>query len=152
MKLGNIFKRKKPSKKAAPKGESRPEGSGRKEKNPPAGGEKPEKKIEGIKPPKIKKESKFKESYRIIKIPHVTERANLLSGKNQYVFKIWPRANKIEVKKAIENIFGVDVISVNIINITGKKRRLGKIEGKTSGYKKAIVRIAAGQKIEVLSR
>ncbi|OGZ18833.1 MAG: 50S ribosomal protein L23 [Candidatus Nealsonbacteria bacterium RBG_13_42_11] len=100
----------------------------------------------------MKKESKFKESYRVIKVPHITERANILSGKNQYVFKIWPRANKIEVKKAVENIFGVDVVSVKIINIPEKKRRVGKIEGKTSGYKKAIVRIAAGQKIEVLSR
>lgn len=148
MKFGNIFKRKKPSKKAAPKGAPRPKSSGREQKRP----EKPIKKTEETKPPKIKKESRFKESYKVIKVPHISERATMLASKNQYVFKIWPRANKIEVKKAIENIFGVDVVSVKIINIPGKKRRVGRIQGRTSGYKKAIVRVAAGQKIEVLSR
>jgi len=138
MKLGNIFKRKKPS------------------VSPPTGGEKkpPEKvkKTEEPKAPKLKTESKFRESYKIIKTPHVTEKATLLSGKNQYIFKVWPRANKIEIKKAIEKIFGVEVRAVKIINVAPKKRRLGKIEGEMSGYKKAIVKIKEGQKIEVLPR
>ncbi len=99
-----------------------------------------------------KKERKFGEVYRILKIPHITEKATALAGKNQYVFKIWPKANKVEVKKAIEDLFGVDVIGVRIINIPRKKRRLGRIEGFRRGYKKAIVRIKEGQKIEVLPR
>ena len=71
---------------------------------------------------------------------------------NQYVFKIYPRANKADVKKAIEKVFGVDVTGVKVINIPKKKRRLGKIKGFKEGYKKAIVKIKEGQKIEVLSR
>lgn len=134
MKLENIFKRKKTSKKE--------------EKKP----EKAVKKIEEPKMPRVKKTSKFLESYKVIITPHITEKATALSGKNQYIFKIWPRANKVEVKKAIESIFGVDVLSVKIINVPPKKRRLGRIEGERSGYKKAIVKVSADQKIEVLPR
>ena len=91
-------------------------------------------------------------AYQILKQPHVTEKASSLTSKNQYVFKVWPRANKIEVRKAVEDVFGVDVISVKIINVIEKKRRLGKIEGFRSGYKKAIVRLKEGQKIEISPR
>ena len=76
----------------------------------------------------------------------------MLAEKNKYTFKIWSKANKIEVKKAIEGIYGVDVINVKVINIPRKKRRLGKQTGWRKGYKKAIVRIKEGQKIEILSR
>ena len=71
--------------------------------------------------PKVKKEIKIGEAYRILKIPHIAEKATVLSGKNQYVFRIWPRANKVEVKKAIQDLFGVDVVGVKIINIPKKK-------------------------------
>lgn len=91
-------------------------------------------------------------AYQILKQPHVTEKATSLTSKNQYVFKIWPRANKVEVKKAVEDVFGVDVVSVKIVNVTEKRRRLGRVEGFRSGYKKAIVRLKEGQKIEVLPR
>ena len=91
-------------------------------------------------------------AYQILKTPHVTEKATSLTSKNQYVFKVWPRSNKIEVRKAVEDVFGVDVVSVKIINVMEKKRRLGKLEGFRSGYKKAIVRLKEGQKIEILSR
>jgi len=116
---------------------------------------KKEKMLEGRRETKVspeKKKRKFGEVYRILKIPHITEKATALAGKNQYVFKIWPKTNKVEVKKAIEDLFGVDVIGVKIINIPRKKRRLGKVEGFRKGYKKAIVRIKEGQKIEVLPR
>jgi len=95
---------------------------------------------------------KIGETYRILKTPHITEKATDLTNQNQYIFKIYPRANKLEVKKAIENLYGVDVISVKIINIPPKRRRLGRIEGWRKGYKKAIIRIKEGQKIEVLPR
>lgn len=91
-------------------------------------------------------------AYQILKTPHVTEKATSLTSKNQYVFKVWPRSNKIEVRKAVEDVFGVDVVSVKIINVMEKKRRLGKVKGFRSGYKKAIVRLKEGQKIEILSR
>lgn len=98
------------------------------------------------------KKGKFIEAYRILKVPHVTEKATDLTEKNQYIFRVWPRANKNEVKKAVESLYGVEVISVKIIKVPAKKRRLGRIEGFRKSYKKAIVKIKKGQKIEVLPR
>lgn len=111
-----------------------------------------EKKPVEVKPPKVKKEVKVSQAYRIIKIPHITEKASYLARKNQYIFKVWPRANKTEIKKAIEDVFGIEVKGVKIVNIPKKKRRLGKVEGFRKGYKKAIVKIKEGQKIEVMPR
>ena len=105
-----------------------------------------------VKPPKVKREVKVGEAYRILKTPQVTEKATDLTKKNQYVFKVWPGANKVEIKKAIEDLYGVDVISVKIIKVPRKRRRLGRIRGWRKGYKKAIVKIKEGQKIEVLPR
>lgn len=105
-----------------------------------------------VEKPKARKELKIGQSYRILKSPHVTEKATDLAEKNQYVFRVFPRANKIEMKKAIEGTYGVDVVSVRIINVPEKKRRLGKTKGVKAGYKKAIVRVKEGQKIEVLPR
>ena len=103
-------------------------------------------------PPKKVKEKRISDAYKILKTPHVTEKATDLTKKNQYVFKVYPKANKVEIKKAIEDIYGVDVISVKIINIPSKRRKLGKIMGWRKGYKKTIVKIKEGQKIEVLPR
>jgi large subunit ribosomal protein L23 len=89
---------------------------------------------------------------KILKAPQITEKATLLAKKNQYVFKVWPRANKTEIKKAIKELYGVDVISVKIIRVPAKRRRLGGIRGWKKGYKKAIVKIKEGQKIELLPR
>ncbi|MCX6760887.1 MAG: 50S ribosomal protein L23 [Candidatus Nealsonbacteria bacterium] len=92
------------------------------------------------------------DSVKVLKSPHIAEKSTDLLGNNQYVFKVWPRVNKVETKKAIESIFKVDVVGVRIVNLPKKKRRLGKTQGFTKGYKKAIVRIKEGQKIEILSR
>lgn len=89
-------------------------------------------------------------SYDIVKEPHISEKATMLSETNQYTFKVYSNANKIEIKKAVEGIYGVDVLSVNIIKIPKKKRRLGKVQGFKAGYTKAIVKIKEGQKIEIL--
>lgn len=105
-----------------------------------------------VEKPKARKELKISQGYRILKSPHVTEKATDLAGKNQYVFRVFPEANKIETKKAIEDTYGVDVVSVRIINVPAKKRRLGRTKGMKAGYKKAIVRVKEGQKIEVLPR
>lgn len=90
--------------------------------------------------------------YKILKAPQVTEKATDLVKKNQYVFKVWSRTNKPEIKKAVEDIYGVSVVAVNIIKIPRKKRRLGKKSGFRKGYKKAVVKIKEGQKIEILPR
>ena len=139
MAIINIFKKKKAEKEKIKKKEKKAES------------EKEEKSAEE-KSTEVKKRYYFGQSYRIIKGPHVTEKMTDLTEKNQYVFKVWPRANKIDIKKAINEIFGVDVLDVKIIRVKGKKIRLGKIEGKKPGYKKAVVKIKKGQKIELLSR
>lgn len=102
--------------------------------------------------PKTKREEKIGEDWRVLKAPQVTEKATALAEKNQYTFKVWPEANKAEMKKAIEDLYGVDVLGVKIIKVPRKKRRLGRISGWRKGYKKAIVKIKEGQKIEVLPR
>lgn len=103
-------------------------------------------------PREIKRETKIGEAWKALKFPSITEKATDLTKQNQYAFKVWKRANKIEIRKAIEDIYGVDVTSVKIINIPSKKRRLGKTTGVKKGYKKAMVKIKEGQKIEVLPR
>lgn len=103
-----------------------------------------------------KKESRKKEiknqAFRVLRAPHITEKATDLTQNNQYIFRVFSTANKTEIKKEIKNVYGVDAISVRIINVPAKKRRLGKISGWRQGYKKAVVRIKEGQKIEVLPR
>lgn len=100
--------------------------------------------------PKPKKTSEI--AYRVLKIPQVTEKATDLTKKNQYVFKVFTKANKKDIKKTIEDLYGVDVLAVKVIRVPAKQRRLGRIEGWRKAYKKAIVRIKEGQKIEVLPR
>lgn len=85
---------------------------------------------------------------RILKAPHVTEKAMSLGRENKYIFKVTPNANKPEIKKAIQELYGVRVKDVNIINIPRKKRRLGRSEGFKSGFKKAVVTLKQGEKIE----
>ncbi len=92
------------------------------------------------------------EAYRVLSSPHITEKATDLSEKNKYVFKVKSRTNKVEIKKVIKDTYGVDAVDVKIINVHRKKRRLGKQTGWRKGYKKAIVKVKEGQKIEILSR
>lgn len=82
----------------------------------------------------------------IILKPVVTEAsmADLQSGK--YTFRVALFANKIEIKKAVEEIFGVQVASVNTMRVRGRYRRMGRNEGRTPNWKKAIVTLAEGSK------
>ncbi len=121
---------------------------------------KKEERVSGTIPPVEKSEIKGKKekkqvskiAYRILSSPHITEKATDLSEKNKYIFKVSHKANKIEIKKAIKDVYGVNVIDVKIINVHRKKRKLGKQTGWKKGYKKAIIRVEEGQKIELLSR
>ena len=94
------------------------------------------------------KGSKF--SYEAVKQPHISEKASYLAEKDQYTFEVSPNFNNTEIKKSVEGIYGVDVLSVNMISIPAKKRRLGKTQGFRKAYKKAVVTIKEGQKIEIL--
>jgi large subunit ribosomal protein L23 len=87
--------------------------------------------------------------YQIIKEPRITEKANLQKeGANQISFKVDRRANKIEIRKAIEILFKTKVLEVKTINVRGKRRRMGRNSGKRPDWKKAIVKLAPDQSIE----
>lgn len=86
-------------------------------------------------------------SYGQIVSPYLTEKTSLLNVGHQYAFKVFPTANKVGVKKAIERLYGVHVEKVRIMVVPGKKRHLGRFEGEKTGFKKAIVRLRQGEKI-----
>ena len=92
-------------------------------------------------------------AYQIIREPHITEKATFLTDQNKYIFKVSPKANKVEIKKIIEALYDVKVEKVNLIHMAPKKRRLGRTEGwrhgLKKGFKKAIVTLAKGEKIEL---
>jgi len=96
------------------------------------------------------KTKKYDFSFDAIKQPHISEKASVMAEKDQYIFEVSPNYNKNEIKNAVEGIYNVDVLSVNVIKIPSKKRRLGKTEGFRKAYKKAIVKIKNTQKIEIL--
>lgn len=90
--------------------------------------------------------------YEIIKTPIITEQSTqLIESQNRYTFKVDKKANKVEIKKAIEAIFNVKVLSVNTLNVLPKFKRMGKYEGYKAAYKKAVVKIAEGQKIDAFT-
>lgn len=84
----------------------------------------------------------------IIKRPIISEKSMGLMAENKYTFMVHPKANKIEIKKAVEEIFKVKVEDVNTMRVHGKRRRMGMHVGRTSDWKKAVVKIAEGQRIE----
>ncbi len=81
--------------------------------------------------------------------PLISERSTDLMTEGKFVFVVDKRANKIQIAAAVEEIFKVDVLAVNTINVKGKTKRRGRTVGKTNSYKKAIVKLAAGQTIEL---
>lgn len=106
--------------------------------------------------PKRKRILKESEAYRVLKGPHITEKSADLAGKNQYTFLVWQGANKVQVKRAVEDIYNVKVTDVRVINVPPKRRRLGRTlgwkKGYKKGYKKAIVKLKEGQKIEIFPK
>ena len=79
------------------------------------------------------------EARDIIIAPVITEKSVMALPAKKYTFRVDANANKIEIAKAVEEIFGVDVLKVNTVSMKGKKRRYGRYEGYTSDWKKAIV-------------
>lgn len=89
------------------------------------------------------------DAYEVLRRPIVTEKSNLQSGAhNHYTFEVDVRANKQQIKDAVEQIFGVQVLAVNVAKVRGKQRRWGRILGRTKDWKKATVTLAAGQTIQ----
>lgn len=88
-------------------------------------------------------------SYQILKRPLVTEKSTTEKDeRNKLFFEVDRRANKIEIKKAVEQIFKVDVLDVTTMNVRGKKKRVGRFFTKRSDRKKAMVTIKPGQRVE----
>lgn len=89
--------------------------------------------------------------------PILTEKQTAITEKlsNRYGFRVAPSANKVEIKNAVEQMYGVTVVSVNTINYAGKKKsrytKSGVISGKTSAFKKAIVTLKEGEVIDFFS-
>jgi large subunit ribosomal protein L23 len=83
----------------------------------------------------------------LVRRPLVNEKATRLLEENKYTFEVAPKATKLEIKAAIENLFGVKVVSVNTHNPPRKKRRVGRFLGHKPQYKRAIVTLASGDSI-----
>ncbi|MDY6973985.1 MAG: 50S ribosomal protein L23 [Thermodesulfobacteriota bacterium] len=87
--------------------------------------------------------------YQVIKEPHITEKSTLQKNEsNQVSFKVHRQANKIEIMRAVESLFKTKALDAKIINVRGKRRRMGKSVGKRPDWKKAIVKLAQGENIE----
>ena len=88
---------------------------------------------------------------QVLQKPLVTEKTTFLKeGANQLVFRVHPKANKIEVKNAVEKVFSVTVVAVNIVvKAPSDRKRQGRVIGRKPGYKKAYVTLKAGDKIEL---
>jgi large subunit ribosomal protein L23 len=90
-------------------------------------------------------------AYRIIKAPVITEESTIQSEtRNQYVFKVDPKSNKSQIRDAVERVFNVKVTSVNTMNYKGKKRTRGRTSGYTANWKKAIITLRDGDKIDLI--
>jgi large subunit ribosomal protein L23 len=88
--------------------------------------------------------------YRIIRRALITEKSTIAKDEsNKYIFEVDRRANKIEVAKALEKLFKVKVLDVHVMNVTGKKKRVGRILGEKRSWKKAVVTLAPGSRIEI---
>jgi large subunit ribosomal protein L23 len=88
-------------------------------------------------------------SYGSILSPYITEKAGILEGQNKYVFKISKEATKIDVKKAVEKLYKVKVKNVHVITMPSKFRQVGRFQGTKTGFRKAIVTLKEGDRIEI---
>jgi large subunit ribosomal protein L23 len=87
--------------------------------------------------------------YQVIRAPLITEKGTMVAESgNQIVFKVDRRANKVQIRQAVEAMFKVKVVDVRTINVLGKTRRVGRAMGKRSDWKKAYVTLAEGQRID----
>lgn len=87
--------------------------------------------------------------YEVLRRPVITEKNTMLSAAGKYAFEVDRRANKLLVKQAVEQIFKVNVVGVNIVSVPGKMKRVGRSRGMTPSWKKAIVTLPPGERIEL---
>ena len=94
----------------------------------------------------------MKDVYRVVRRALLTEKTAELQAENKFVFEVDRRAAKPEIRKAVEEIFKVTVTDVKTMNVRGKVKRLGRHEGKRPDWKKAIVTLAEGDSIDVVTQ
>lgn len=87
---------------------------------------------------------------KVLEGPHISEKAALLNQQNQYVFRVSRDATKLEVRKAVEKLFEVEVEKVQLLNTPGKSKGFRMIAGRRPGWKKAYVRLAEGQSLDLM--
>jgi len=88
---------------------------------------------------------------KVLLAPHISEKATIAADSSQqFVFKVMPGANKLEIKKAVELMFDVKVDSVQVANVKGKSKRFGQIAGRRADWKKAYVKLQPGQDIDFM--
>ncbi|SFD13368.1 LSU ribosomal protein L23P [Thiohalospira halophila DSM 15071] len=86
---------------------------------------------------------------KVLLAPHVSEKTTRAAEEdNQVAFRVLPDANKLEIRKAVETLFNVDVVNVQTVYVKGKKKRFGVQQGRRKDWKKAYVRLAEGQDID----
>jgi len=88
--------------------------------------------------------------YQVLVKPTITEKSTILQESGKYTFQVAPKANKVEVKEAVEKSFDVTVMDVNITKIHGKRKRYGPRVSKQPDIKKAVVTLAAGDRINLI--
>lgn len=87
--------------------------------------------------------------YQVLLAPHISEKTAMdAEMRGRHTFKVAADASKLEIRKAVEKLFSVEVRSVHVVNVNGKTKRFGQVEGKRSDWKKAIVKLAEGQDID----
>lgn len=90
--------------------------------------------------------------FKVLLGPHVSEKATLLADKkSQFVFKVAVDATKLEIKKAVESLFNVNVAAVNTVNVLGKSKRTARGLGKRNDWKKAVISLQPGQDLDFAS-
>ena len=88
--------------------------------------------------------------HRVLVKPTITEKSTLLQETGKYTFEVAPRANKVEIKEAVQRNFGVKVLDVNITKLRGKKKRYGPRSVKQPDTKKAVVTLQSGDRINII--
>ena len=90
--------------------------------------------------------------YEVLRRPLVTEKGALLQAEGKYIFEVAGKANKTQIKQAVETAFKVKVISVNVMTVHGKERRIGRRLVQTAPWKKAVVTLKPGDSIELFEQ
>jgi len=98
---------------------------------------------------KVSRKEDTSDAYKVLVRPLVTEKAADLGAYGKYVFEVSKGASKIQVKQAIKNVYGVLPVKVNIVSMGGKRRRFGRTTGHTRNWRKAVITLKPGEKIEI---